>query len=195
MSDDKRAIQIKSQIWILMHDAEMYHHYFYALADKQRRYSRLLNAMLLLLSLGAASTLLAGALATDLVSAFVSFVSSTILFFSIAGLTIAEIIFQFSRNVGVAESASWQARDIASETRKLQRKLNVTHSVDDLTARADILQGLLNGVTRVDVPDDDEFLAQAGDEAEEQLISEFPEGRPATDLKHDSSCKSTDAES
>ena len=192
MSDDKRAIQLKDQIWFLMYDAERNHLYFRRLMEKNRLISRLINFGLLLATIASAGSLVGGPDLTNIWSAIITYVSLSLNFFIIATLTILEITFQYSRNAGIAEVTSRQARDIASETKRLHRKLNAGYSIDDLTEKADVLQGLLNGVTSVDLPSDEDIEEEANEDAAEQLIVEFPEGRPAAEFQTDPSRTSTE---
>ena len=90
------AAGIRDQIWFLTKDAETHHIYYRAEANKHMRNSRMINFMLLGLSLAAAAGLL-GSLEIEVSWAWLlTAVSSVILFFAIAFLTIV-----FSRCVYV----------------------------------------------------------------------------------------------
>ncbi len=195
MSVDKRAKELKHQIWFLMLEAEKKHLYYGQSAERYRMLSRIIDFGLIFATVAAAGTVVGGPIVTDIWSALLSSVASIIGFLFIAGLTIYEIMFQNSRNAGVAEVASRQARDIASETKKLYRKINSVDSVDDLTERADVLQRLLDGVTSVDLPFDLEFDESAYESAVEQLMIEFPGTKPATVPRQDCVRQNTAPES
>ena len=194
MDNDKRTALARDQIWLLMHDAERLHDYYYAQANKYRNFSRLTNLALLMLSLAAAAGLLGSLQYETLIAALLSITLSILLFFTVASLTFVEIVFGFSRNAGVAEVASRQAEDIAFESRKLHRRISSTGSDYDVVATADMLQGLLNAVTRVGLPHDEKLHEKSARDATKLLNVEFPEGRPAANSQPDPSPERAPAE-
>ena len=176
--------QLETQVRLLLHDALRYNRYYYESADRYRWLSRGVNAGLLLLSIAAASGLLGAWQAQSIVELAVAVVSSVVLFVVIASLTVFEIIFQFSRNTGVAEVVSRQCDDIAFESRKLLRQVVAGNDSEQLANTADMLQKLLNSVTRVGLPHNEEIDKKSDCYATRLLNSEFPrsgnEGGPAS---------------
>ena len=119
---------IRDQIWFLMKDAETHHIYYRAEANKYKRVSRVINFALLGLSLAAAG--LYGSLQIDVSwSWLLTVVTSIFVFFAIAFLTIFEVVFENSRNSGVAEVVSYQCQEIASLRRGWQFTTNRPKSV------------------------------------------------------------------
>ena len=168
---------IRDQIWFLMKDAESHHIYYRAEANKHMRNSRMINFALLGFSLAAAAGLL-GSLEIEVSWAWLlTAVSSMILFFAIAILTIVEVVSQNARNSGVAEVVSHQCQEIASEAKKLQRKIREPSDADEVTDRADMLRNLLDAVTRSGLEHDEKLYEQSSIDAETRLASEFPQWR------------------
>ncbi len=172
---------IRDQIWFLTKDAETHHIYYRVEANKHKRNSRMINFMLLGLSLAAAAGLL-GSLQIEVSWAWLlTAMSSVILFFAIAFLTIVEVVFENSRNSGVAEVVSYQCQEIASEARKLQRKIQEPRDTGEVADRADMLRNLLDSVTRSGLEHDEELYEESSSDAEKRLASEFPRWRSDMD--------------
>ena len=168
---------IRDQIWFLTKDAETHHIYYRAEANKHKRVSRVINFALLGLSLAAAAGLY-GSLQIDVSWAWLlTVVLSMILFFAIAFLTIVEVVFENSRNSGVAEVVSYQCQEIASEARKLQRKIHDPSDAGEVVDRADMLRNLSDAVTRSGLEHDEELYEKSSSDAEKRLASEFPQWR------------------
>ena len=168
---------LESQVRRLLHDALRYNFYYYASANRYRWWSRGINAFLLLLSIGAASGLFSAWQAQSVLELAIAVASSVLLFTVIASLTVVEIIFQFSRNTGVTEVVSRQCEDIAFETRKLLRQIVQGTNTEQSASTADMLQSLLNSVTRVGLPHYEELDKKSRCDASKLLDDEFPRTR------------------
>ncbi len=164
LTDEGRASTAESTaidgyIWNVMLDAERCQRYYARLADRYRRMNFGLNVAVVLSSLGAATVLLLEQPAWI----------SALLFLLIAAGTTWGMFSEFSRKAAVASSVSKQCDEIASDTKRLWRRLDRM----DETARIMQLDARLREVTHVGFDIDDKLNERCEEDARRVAAGEF----------------------
>ena len=161
---------INVQIWNLMIDAEREYRYFYEKADRYRRRARWINIGIFVASIAAASYLF---LNLENYADLFAKAASIMLFYVIAALTAAEMFYQTSKHLGIAETVAKQCHLIASESKRLWRRLGEPEQDANLIAVANDLEFRLNIATQVELDLDDDLNRKCEEDARKVLREEF----------------------